>query len=1167
MPAGRPPKDEQEHYPELLELASWFRQALVSAGYGTPNAFIRTGFAGKAAVYGVHNASRLLTLEFTKALATALGRDPAEVVPIWTRAKDARDRATAAEQQSTRPRLTSWAELPLPALALRNLLEAQSRSADRLPYDVLDVKEPPLSAIYVRQQMRAALPPSRESGGPDVHGTPSSGPESSHAHASSADRDTVLPLSEIFERPGHLLVTGEPGSGKSTLTNHVTWLLARVWLRQESSLAAPATEPLVPLRIAARALVEHSGSWSAALCHAARDSMGHSLVAEADPGLFTGRVQGAQWLVMVDGLDEITDRQARAQLIRVIAQHARSDGAYRFLVTTRPLPEIELTPLRGAAFSSYRMEPFSRAELRNFATQWFRAQGNGPEETEAAAVRFLQETEDGRLSELVQNPLLATIAAVSATVDPHRPLPANRLSLYQLFHDHLMSRSAGRERRDDELAGWVGQVRQQLVESLARHRIESDGSLTAAARRWVHDHRPAGLTLTGRWEAELRHLLLGTGLLVPQGDDLRFLHHSFAEFLAARSYAEQIPPGFPELDGWAAKGMGEAEHTLALFTFCLWAQRADCDADLIVDHLLRRTSDSGDPVNLAGLLVAEGVAVGERKWSEILQRLQDSVRNTLEGPDLREPFATLSALADRPGTADRLRALAASRILSVTQRLGALDALSRVCAPSEAEALLADILPDSDDELPAAARISLGLGVTAQQAVLARTRSIREGLRADTWETAIAAETLEVLGRPDQVQQLAREVLADRSARSGDLQRAARAWLKASQGACTDELAAAVLLRPATDNVGRDALMRTLEESGEPAAAARIAEQTLRTGRGTARHLKNAADIWVRVHGRERPEVVLDALKNATPATGRPPYLAAWLTRAAAEAGETRLAVEWARQVLSAPDRPTADSSLVVAAWLAAEGSAAAPAIMALLDRGSALTPAERAQCARELLDAGASAEAAVMATLALRTPLWGESYYKEAAGVLFKARPAEFGRVVEQALAEQPDHDAAWLAGVLLAIGSEAGPHAPLMATLARRLLSAPAVTGEQVAYALGALVETEGLDYVPAMVATIKARTDLSVTHIRALARALASYGLRAAALECWRHALDVLWLPSDQEWELMNDLLTADAGPEAASWLREMIDRPGLGGKSRLRLRQMLAWLGPALEPDGR
>ncbi|KIQ66283.1 hypothetical protein TR51_01120 [Kitasatospora griseola] len=174
---------------------------------------------------------------------------------------------------------------------------------------------------------------------------------------------------------------------------------------------------------------------------------------------------------------------------------------------------------------------------------------------------------------------------------------------------------------------------------------------------------------------------------------------------------------------------------------------------------------------------------------------------------------------------------------------------------------------------------------------------------------------------------------------------------------------------------------------------------------------------------------------------------------------------------------------------------------------------------------------------------------------------------MVEQALAEQPDHDAAWLAGVPLAIGSEAGPHAPLMATLARRPLAAPAVTGKQVAYALGALVETERLDYVPTMVATIKARTDLSVAHIRALARTMASYGLREAAHECWRHALDVLWLPSDQEWELMNDLLAANAGPEAASWLRELIDRPGLGGQSRLRLRQLLAWLGPALEPGVR
>ena len=78
-----------------------------------------------------------------------------QVVPIWTRAREARDRATHATQRAQERRVTSWAEIPMPSLALRNLLEAQCASVDRLPYELLAVAEPPLSSIYVRQQVRA----------------------------------------------------------------------------------------------------------------------------------------------------------------------------------------------------------------------------------------------------------------------------------------------------------------------------------------------------------------------------------------------------------------------------------------------------------------------------------------------------------------------------------------------------------------------------------------------------------------------------------------------------------------------------------------------------------------------------------------------------------------------------------------------------------------------------------------------------------------------------------------------------------------------------------------------------------------------------------------------------------------------------------------------------
>jgi hypothetical protein len=154
MAGGRPATGKQQRYPEFEELASWFHRALADAAYRSVHEFLSRGLFEKNAVYGVFGAARLLTLESTQSLVVALKRSPAQVVPIWTRVKEARDRATLAAERAQQPRVTSWTEIPVPSLALRNLLEAQCASVERLPYELLAVAEPPLSSVYVRQQVR-----------------------------------------------------------------------------------------------------------------------------------------------------------------------------------------------------------------------------------------------------------------------------------------------------------------------------------------------------------------------------------------------------------------------------------------------------------------------------------------------------------------------------------------------------------------------------------------------------------------------------------------------------------------------------------------------------------------------------------------------------------------------------------------------------------------------------------------------------------------------------------------------------------------------------------------------------------------------------------------------------------------------------------------------------
>ncbi|MGW8377241.1 hypothetical protein [Streptomyces sp. ODS28] len=1176
MPGGRPAKDGgPERYPELGELAEWFRQAMADAGYESPNAVVRAELAQRNVVYGIHNGTRLLKREILRALAIGLGRDPAEVEPLWIRAKEAMDRAAAARQEEATRRLVSWAQLPLPALAARNLVEAQSRAVERLPYDVLGVEEPPLSAVYVRQHIR--MPVHDEDG--SSRAASRAGGESGESPAGfdrgeAGDvRESVLPVPDALARHEHLLITGEPGAGKSTLSSHLAWTVSRIWLREDSSLESPLTEPVIPVRVSARSLIGEGGSWSSVLCAAVRASLGRSLVCDPPSGLFGGRVQGARWLVMVDGLDEIADRQARTGVIRTIAQHARTGSDYRFVVTTRPLPDTELAPLRGSLTGSYVMEPFGDAELRDFAGKWFAAQHSGDKErARSAADRFLKETEDGRLHELVQNPLLATIAAVNATVDPAKPLPTSRLSLYQGFCENLLSRGVSTgssrtrlrrryqddpERRDFHV--WLDARKAALLGALGRRRVEAEGSLMEAARVWVGEHGEGDLL--GGWEAELREFLSGTGMVVPDGDDFRFLHHSFAEFMAARSYAEEIPEDFPEMETWVRRAFQGDERTFALFVFCLWSERAECEADRIALQLLDGSAGGHQRKLLAGVLMAEGARFSEENHERVLDHLEAIGLHALDPDDRDAAFEALGALGQHPGVLVRLERIAARETLSEMTRLRAVEAFSRAGAREDAERLLLEVMDAMWGALPRATRVACGVSDTAREAARRRAHALVRGPAVDAFELSVAAEALECLGDPEQTEAYAARAIEHPGARRDHLKRAAEAWLKARPATAPYAIERCAAGRPPTDQVGRATIAEALDAVGETEPAGRIARTVLRSGVGYRDVLDTAARIWLKAQGEEGRSEIVAAIGASDAQLGHGLWVPGVLMEALAKAGLEPDGLEWAPDVVGDHRWGVCGGGDVIAAWLAAEGSAAVPAVMERTQRGRALAHVDRLDVANALLDAGARAEAGEVAELTLRTPLLRADSYEEAAGVLLKVEDDGVGERLERVWRTTPllAADSRWLRGMIDALkqgGEESLSR--LRCRFARELVALGQAQGDDVFHALRVLADSEGHEAVPELVRHLEQHPKLTWHRRRDLAQQLASMRADAAARDAWRHLLRRPSAPERWELSLLLDVQAAGAVDDAREWLQELIADPETFGARRLRLRQLLAWL---------
>jgi hypothetical protein len=360
----------------------------------------------------------------------------------------------------------------------------------------------------------------------------------------------------------HLAITGEAGVGKTSLLQFWVHELDPRQPRTRAKLESRMEQRLrqyVPVLIAARKLV---GKESVNECFRCAD--GTELLARP-PG------SGLRWLVMIDAFDEITDMRDREQVERIVFEaidQAGGSNTVKFVLTTRGL-----TPERWRSFDSrgvteFRLQPFTFQQLRTFLV---RRQTSVRDRTpdslalaaaEAKADQFLKKWERAdNLAELLRLPLLASVAA-AVYFEGDRPggFPSRRVDIYE-----------------DAVAHWLAQFRQRLeggqaeggaLALLSSWDTDTDEIIETKAQRFLgelaHKHLADGqrsitqlaCELLGirlrpkdpRKMATMRALLEATGLIYEMHDDQpRFLHKTFAEYLAAPSQAEQ----FQSIEDWS----------------------------------------------------------------------------------------------------------------------------------------------------------------------------------------------------------------------------------------------------------------------------------------------------------------------------------------------------------------------------------------------------------------------------------------------------------------------------------------------------------------------------------------------------------------------------------------------------------------------------------------
>ena len=342
-----------------------------------------------------------------------------------------------------------------------------------------------------------------------------------------------------------IVLLGDPGSGKSSLLR----FLALEWARDsDPNHRALAPVPLlIELREyhSKRRQAECSDSFLSYL-HKAYSLHRFNQNALAD--LLKSRP--GRFLLLLDGLDEIFDRQEREQVISDIHRFSNEYKGVRIIVTSRVVG-YEAHRLRDAEFRDFMLQDFDEEQIAQFLSRWHevifaenRAEGERKQERLAKAIK------DSRpIKLLAGNPLLLTLMAI---INRNQELPRDRVRLYEKAAE-LLLQQWDTERYLQDFPGLSAEIdlraKSAILRKVALHMQTADGKaanliegerLVGLIEEYLHDElrfdqaRAAANALVKQLR-ERNFILCFLG-----GDSYAFVHRTFLEYFCAAEYVDQF---------------------------------------------------------------------------------------------------------------------------------------------------------------------------------------------------------------------------------------------------------------------------------------------------------------------------------------------------------------------------------------------------------------------------------------------------------------------------------------------------------------------------------------------------------------------------------------------------------------------------------------------------
>ena len=392
----------------------------------------------------------------------------------------------------------------------------------------------------------------------------------------------------------HLVLLGEPGSGKSTFVNFVALCLAGDVLGRHDANAAILTSPLptddgergetpqpwahgrlFPVKlvlrdVAASAFRASTKTGSGAdfwayLEHLLREWQLSEFRAEFETILLNEPT-----LICFDGLDEVPEAEhRREQMLDMIRACRHAYPNARILVTCRTYA-YQQQKWQLADFTDTLLAPFSNGQIAWFIEHWYAHDAGRDMRQEQAKGRAAQlkaaifDRNRPQLLDFAQRPLLLTIMTILHAHGGN--LPEDRGDLYRDATDVLLERWEQKKRviGDDgvtklepmRLTEVLNIGKKTLLKTLGQLAYEAHAAQPAAQKGTadISGKRLIEALMESSSDDDLqpnllkRHLSDRAGLLIERGVNIySFPHRSFQEYLAAYYlYEHDDTPPFPE---------------------------------------------------------------------------------------------------------------------------------------------------------------------------------------------------------------------------------------------------------------------------------------------------------------------------------------------------------------------------------------------------------------------------------------------------------------------------------------------------------------------------------------------------------------------------------------------------------------------------------------------